>query len=63
MTASLPLEVRIDGAGPIGSECVELTGEPGSFVVDLDARPRRPTLVRIRVAPQPLKVVRTDRYP
>jgi len=62
-TASLPLEVRIDGVGPIGSERVEITGEPGSFLVDLGARPRRPTLVRIGVAPQPLKVVRTDKYP
>jgi hypothetical protein len=62
-TVSLPLEVRIDGAGPIGSERVEITGEPGSFLVDLDGRPRRPTLVRIGVVSQPLKVVRTDKYP
>lgn len=58
---TVPLEVHIDGAGPIGSERVEITGRPGSFLVELDERPRRPTLVRIGVAPQPLKMVRTDK--
>jgi len=62
-TSGLILDVHTDGAGPVRCRKVEITGQPGSFLVELDGRPRRPTAAHIGAAPGPLRIVRTDKYP
>jgi len=61
--SGLALDVHTDGAGPIRCRKVEIAGQPGSFLVELDGRPRRPTMALIEAAPAPLRIVRTDKYP
>ena len=62
-TSDLPLDVYIDGAGPLSCRSVEVASPPGSFLVELDGRPRRPAVARVRAAPRDLRIVRTDKYP
>jgi hypothetical protein len=62
-TSGLILDVHTDGAGPVRCRKVEITGQPGSLLVELDGRPRRPTTALIGAAPASLRIVRTDKDP
>jgi hypothetical protein len=58
----LALEIQSDGTAPLRCDRIDVDGEPGDLLVELDGRPRRQGRVRMEPAPRPLELVRLDKY-